>query len=149
MLISNATLFASTAYHYLIAGGGTAGLTLAARLSEDPSIRVGVLEAGLWRNGDPRVFTPGLFGKALGSEIDWNFQTTPQPELNGAVVPWNRGKMLGGSSGLNFMIFGRAGKSEYDNWGEMGNKGWNWKSILYVSHLPPGVLYQYRAVLTF
>src|SRR5437588_12597060 len=105
MLVSNATLFASAAYHYLIAGGGTAGLTLAARLSEDPSIRVGVLEAGLWRNDDPRVFIPGMFGIAVGSEIDWKFKTTPQVELDGAVVDWARGKMLGGSSGLNFMIF--------------------------------------------
>ena len=125
MLVSNATFFASAAYHYLIAGGGTAGLTLAARLSEDPSIRVGVLEAGQWRNEDPLVLIPGLASVALGSDMDWGFKTAPQEGLDGGVINWSMGKMLGGSSGLGFMVWGRASKSEYNNWEEMGNEGWN------------------------
>ena len=132
MLLTNATLFTSTVYHYIIVGGGTAGLTVASRLSENPAIKVGVIEAGLWQNEDPRVYTPGLFGAAVGSELDWGFQTAPSEILNGRILGWARGKMLGGSSGLNFMLWGRAGKREYDNWEKLGNPGWNWGEILYV-----------------
>lgn len=131
MLLTNATLFASTPYHYLIIGGGTAGLTLAARLSSNPLITIGVLEAGLSQTDDPRVFTPGLLGTAAGSaELDWGFLAAPAAELDGRRVPWTRGRMLGGSSGLNYMLWGRAGREEYDGWEKLGNRGWGWAEML-------------------
>ena len=140
MLLTNATLFVATAYDYLVVGGGTAGLTVATRLSENPSIRVGVIEAGLWRNEDPRVYIPGLFGQALGSELDWGFMAAPSEVLDGRKLNWARGKMLGGSSGLNYMVWGRGGKHEYDNWEKLGNPGWNWNEVLYVVLSPSGCL---------
>lgn len=72
-------LFAATSFDYLIAGGGTAGLTLAARLTENPKITVGVIEAGIDRSDDPRVLTPGLAtGLWDDPDYDWGFKTTPQ-----------------------------------------------------------------------
>ena len=72
-------LFAATNFDYLIAGGGTAGLTLAARLTENPNVTVGVIEAGVDRSTDPRVLTPGFATTLWGdSKYDWIFKTTPQ-----------------------------------------------------------------------
>lgn len=77
--LSNAALFAATNFDYLIAGGGTAGLTLAARLTENPSVIVGVIEAGHDRSTDPKVLTPGLASFTWGDpNYDWDFKTTPQ-----------------------------------------------------------------------
>ena len=78
-LNTTAVLFAATNFDYLIAGGGTAGLTLAARLTENPKIIVGVIEAGQDRSTDPKVLTPGLFTSLWGDpDYDWIFTTTPQ-----------------------------------------------------------------------
>lgn len=75
--------FAATNFDYLIAGGGTAGLTLAARLSENPSITVGVIEAGIDRSDDPRVLTPGLAtGLWEDPNYDWTFKSIPQVRLH-------------------------------------------------------------------
>lgn len=82
MVLITPVLFAATNFDYLIAGGGTAGLTLAARLTENPNIIVGVIEAGLDRSTDPKVLTPG-FARALWEDptYDWIFKTTPQVRL--------------------------------------------------------------------
>ncbi|EIW60104.1 alcohol oxidase [Trametes versicolor FP-101664 SS1] len=118
-------------YDYVIVGGGTAGLVVAARLSEDPTITVAVVEAGVHHVNEPLVDTPQFFGRAIGNPaFDWNFQTVPQPALNNASVHQARGKMLGGSSGLNFMAWNRASAKEYDAWEELGATGWNWKFLL-------------------
>ena len=92
MLITNATLFASTVYNYIVVGGGTAGLTVAARLSERPNITVGVIEAGEWQNEDPRVYIPGYFGVGVGSNLDWNFLTTPSEHLDNRRIQWLGGR---------------------------------------------------------
>ena len=85
-------------FDYLVIGGGTAGLAVAARLSEDPGLMVGVLEAGpAAAPDDDRVHIPGCFGKGIGTEFDWQFQTTAQAGLGGRVQPWPRGKVLGGT----------------------------------------------------
>lgn len=77
--LTNPALFAATNFDYLIAGGGTAGLTIAARLTENPNITVGVIEAGLDRSTDPKVLTPGLATSLWEDpDYDWIFQTTPQ-----------------------------------------------------------------------
>lgn len=122
--------FLSQDFTHIIIGGGTAGLVVANRLSEDPSIRVGVLEAGPAAFDDPRITVPGRFGENIGSEHDWKFETTEQPGLNGRSLPFPRGKVLGGTSALNFMTWNRGNKEDYDAWEKLGNKGWGWEGIL-------------------
>ncbi|KAI0724009.1 alcohol oxidase [Cerioporus squamosus] len=113
------------------AGGGIAGLVVAARLSEDPRVTVAVIEAGAHYVDEPLIDTPEQFGQALGNpKFDWNFVTAPQSGLNNGVVSYPRGKMLGGSSGINFMAWDRASVKEYDAWQELGAEGWNWKALL-------------------
>ena len=109
--------FVATTYDYLIAGGGTAGLTLAARLSEDSEVTVGVIEAGLDRTQDPNVLTPG-FTVALweNPNYDWMFKTTSQKHGNDRVVAHPRGKQLGGSSAINFNYWTHASQRDIDDW---------------------------------
>ncbi|KAI0165337.1 putative GMC oxidoreductase [Hypoxylon sp. FL1284] len=116
-------------FDFVIIGGGTAGLVVARRLSEDPSQRILVLEAGSDHTGDPRVDTPAIFKSLFGTEADWDFVTEPQPNLNGRSIPLNQGKMLGGSSAINAHIFVPPSKGVIDAWGALGNEGWNWDSL--------------------
>jgi len=125
-----AEAFAATAFDFLIIGGGTAGLAVAARLSENPTLVVGVLEAGPSALGDELVDAPGRAGAPLGSALDWQFKTTSQPGMGGRVVPWARGRVVGGSSALNFMTWNRAHRLDYDDWAELGNEGWGWEDLL-------------------
>jgi len=125
--------FAKTPFDFLVVGGGTAGLAVAARLSERTDLTVGVLEAGLAASGDGAVEFPGLAGRALGSDLDWKFETVPQAGLGGRVVPWGRGKVLGGSSALNYMTWNRASRQDYDDWRDLGNAGWGWHDLLSVT----------------
>ncbi|KAG8785534.1 hypothetical protein FRC12_017462 [Ceratobasidium sp. 428] len=130
-LTSSGPDFASQAYDYVIVGGGTAGLTVAARLSEDPNIVVGVIDAGQYLVNDPLIDTPRSAIAMQGNpKYDWMFKSTPQPNLNGRIVDLPRGKVLGGSSGINLMVFNRAAKAEYDAWGALGNPGWSWNDLL-------------------
>lgn len=127
---SDADSFLAHRFTHVIVGGGTAGLVVAARLSENPSLTVGVLEAGPAAFDEPRINVPGRLGETLFTEYDWQFETTSQPGLNGRKLPWNRGKVLGGSSALNFMMWNRGNRGDYDAWEELGNKGWGWEGIL-------------------
>ncbi|KAK9774554.1 hypothetical protein AB5N19_07049 [Seiridium cardinale] len=122
--------FVARKFDYLIIGGGTAGLVVAARLSENPALTVGVLEAGSVAVDIESIDIPGLYGQALGSKYDWQFETTPQPGLGGRKLPWPRGKVLGGTSALNFMTWNRASREDYDAWKELGNEGWGWDDLL-------------------
>lgn len=124
-------------FDFLIVGGGTAGLAVASRLSENASLKVGVLEAGLEVYDNERVDIPGWFGTTLGTELDWQFETTPQAGLGGRTLPWPRGKGLGGTSLLNFMTWNRASKQDYDAWERLGCKGWGWDGIMSVIPLLP------------
>jgi choline dehydrogenase-like flavoprotein len=121
--------FAKIPFDFLIVGGGTAGLAVAARLSEQSHLKVGVLEAGSPALGDSAVDFPGLAGRALGTDIDWNFTTTPQEGLGGRSIPYARGKVLGGSSALNYMTWNRAARQDYDAWRDLGNPGWGWDDL--------------------
>lgn len=78
-------------FTHIIVGGGTAGLVVAARLSENPELTVGVIEAGAAAFEEPAINVPGRFGETLGTKYDWQFETVPQPGLNGNKLPWPRG----------------------------------------------------------
>ncbi|GAA5876780.1 hypothetical protein JCM16303_006284 [Sporobolomyces ruberrimus] len=117
-------------YTHIVVGGGTSGLAVASRLSEEPSFSVLVLEAGTWQPLTPGVLVPGLAGTTFESDIDWAFFTQPQEKAKGRRVYWPRGKILGGSSALNFMAWTRGHKSDYDSWSSLGAKGWTWNSLL-------------------
>ena len=131
--MNEAEAFLAHKFTHIVIGGGTAGLVVASRLSEDLSITVGFLEAGPAAPDEPRINVPGRLGETLFTEYDWQFETTPQPGLGGRIVPWNRGKVLGGSSAMNFMMWCRGNKGDYDTWEQLGNKGWGWDGILYVN----------------
>ncbi|KAH8600629.1 aryl-alcohol dehydrogenase [Bisporella sp. PMI_857] len=113
-------------YDFIIIGGGTAGLVVANRLSEDPSQRILVLEAGSDQSNDPRVKIPAFYEALKGSEADWAFQSEPQLNLKGRVISLHQGKALGGSSATNAHVFVPPAKSLIDAWETLGNKGWNW-----------------------
>lgn len=125
--------FADKEFDYLIVGGGTAGLVIANRLSEVPEFEVGIIEAGPPVFDDPVFSRPGLFGLTMGSQHDWKFMTTPQPALRGRRVTFPRGKLLGGTSAMNFMAWTRGNREDYDAWVELGNPGWGWDDMLLVS----------------
>ncbi|KAF3310859.1 hypothetical protein TWF173_009104 [Orbilia oligospora] len=126
----SASEFATCDFDYLIVGGGTAGLVVASRLTEDPSITVGVIEAGPPGFGDPLIDLPGRFGEAVHTKYDWEFETTVQEGLGDRKLEWARGKVLGGSSAINFFTWMRGNKQDYDSWEQLGNKGWGWESML-------------------
>ncbi|KID81218.1 glucose-methanol-choline (gmc) oxidoreductase [Metarhizium guizhouense ARSEF 977] len=113
----------------IIIGAGTAGLVLASRLSEDPSLQVIVLEAGQDQNDDPRVKIPALWPGLVGSEADWNFVTQPQAALNGKVIPLPQGRLIGGSSAMNGQAFIANSKANVDAWGKLDNPGWDWDTL--------------------
>ncbi|KAK6217967.1 putative NRPS-like protein biosynthetic cluster [Pestalotiopsis sp. IQ-011] len=114
---------------FVIVGGGTAGLVVASRLSEDPSVNVLVLEAGQDLTADPRVNIPGLFITLLGSEADWQFKTVAQPGLKNRLIQQPRGKALGGSSAINGTTFVAPARTEINAWAELGNPGWDWEGL--------------------
>ncbi|KAF3921210.1 hypothetical protein ABW21_db0204115 [Orbilia brochopaga] len=119
-------------YDFIIVGGGTAGLAFATRLGQKlPSAKILVLEAGpAPPANEPGISIPGLKGSTLFGPYDWKFLTTPQESLNGRVIGQSRGKILGGSTALNFMVWDRAAKAEYDAWENIGNHGWAWGTML-------------------
>ena len=97
--------FCGQSYDYVIVGGGTAGLCVAARLTENPDVKVGVLEAGADRMDDPQVYTPSLYPTLIGREkYDWCFQSVEQPDAAAKSYSMPRGKLLGGSSGINYLM---------------------------------------------
>jgi len=117
-------------FDYVIAGAGSAGCTLAARLSEDPSVSVCLVEAGQsHKHWSVRIPALSLLNMVF-KKRNWGFQTVPQKGLNGRKGYQPRGKLLGGSSGINAMIYIRGHKADYDGWAALGNKGWSYEDVL-------------------
>lgn len=117
-------------FDYIIVGGGSAGSVLAGRLSEDPAVRVALLEAGP-SDSSVLIHCPaGLALMAKSGQANWGYQTTPQPGLNGRRGYQPRGKVLGGSSSINAMIYARGHAADYDGWAAAGNPGWSYADVL-------------------
>ena len=120
----------SNTYDYIIVGAGTAGCLLANRLSADPGTRVVLLEAG-GKDNYPWIHIPVGYLYLMGNpRADWCFKTAAEPGLNGRSLNYPRGKVLGGCSSINGMIYMRGQASDYDRWRQMGNAGWAWDDVL-------------------
>jgi choline dehydrogenase-like flavoprotein len=117
-------------HDYIIIGGGSAGCVLAARLTEDPSVRVALIEAGP-PDSSVLIHCPaGLALLAKNGQANWAFETVSQPGLGGRRGYQPRGKVLGGSSSVNAMIYARGQHADYDEWAAQGNEGWGWRDVL-------------------
>jgi choline dehydrogenase len=117
-------------YDYIVIGAGSAGCVIANRLSADPSLKVLLIEAG-GRDRHPLVQLPMLMGKLMHSRIyNWQYETEPEPELDGRRIYWPRGKALGGSSTINGMIYVRGNRRDYDRWSQLGLAGWSYGDVL-------------------
>lgn len=118
---------ASETYDIMIVGGGTSGLVLANRLSEDPNVQVLVLESGEDRSADPNTLTPGAWPLLSKSPADWTFPTIAQKNIEKQItIP--QGKALGGSSAFNSFLFTSTSKATVDGWKNLGNEGWDYNT---------------------
>ncbi len=117
-------------YDYIIIGAGSAGCVLANRLSEDPNNQVLLLEAG-GRDSSPWIHVPvGYFKTMHQPATDWCYLTEPDKGIMDRRLQWPRGKVLGGSSSLNGLLYVRGQAADYDNWAALGNKGWSYQDVL-------------------
>jgi choline dehydrogenase len=115
---------------YVVVGAGSAGCAVAARLSEDPSVRVVLLEAGS-KDRNPWLHVPIGYAKTMyHPTLSWNLMTEPEPELEGRQVPWPRGRTLGGSSAINGLLYVRGQHADYDHWRQLGCTGWSFEDVL-------------------
>lgn len=117
-------------FDYVVIGGGSAGAVLASRLSEDPTVTVGLFEFGA-ADTSPAVHVPfGMITTVPTRYLNYAYKTVPQPGLNGRIGYQPRGKTLGGSSSINAMVYIRGHQTDYDDWAALGNQGWGWQDVL-------------------
>jgi choline dehydrogenase len=116
-------------YDYVIVGAGSAGCVMAARLSEDPDTTVLLLEAGGPDKAD-EITIPAAFSKLFKTSYDWAYTTEPQEHVDGREMYWPRGKVIGGSSSMNAMIYMRGNRLDYDDWAAGGMSGWSYEDLL-------------------
>lgn len=114
---------------YIVVGAGSAGAAVAGRLSEDGGISVLLLEAG-GPDSNPDIHIPARFSALFHTEDDWDYETLPQPGLKGRREYVPRGKVLGGTSSMNAMVYQRGHPSDYDGWAARGNEGWAYEDLL-------------------
>ena len=116
-------------YDYIVIGAGTAGCVLANRLSEDSNNRVLLLEAG-GPDKQEEIHIPAGFSRLFKTEVDWQYYTEPEKELNNRRVYWPRGKVIGGSGSINAMIYIRGHAWDYNHWAQLGNEEWGYEDVL-------------------
>lgn len=116
-------------YDYIVIGAGSAGCVLAHRLTEDPATTVLLLEAG-GPDTLPDIHLPLAFQSLSRSEVDWAYLTEAEPQLAGRQISWPRGKVLGGTSAINAMVYIRGQRGDFDAWDALGNPGWGYPEVL-------------------
>jgi choline dehydrogenase len=131
----------TTTHDVIVVGAGSAGCAVTHRLTADEDRDVLLLEAGQ-SDDKQEIHTPPLFPELYRTEVDWDYYTEPQAELNGRKLYHPRGKTLGGSSSLNAMIYIRGHRYDYDHWADLGNDGWSYEEMLdyfkRAEHFEPG-----------
>jgi choline dehydrogenase-like flavoprotein len=116
-------------HDYVIVGAGSAGCVLANRLSEDPSVRVLLIEAG-GKDRSLKIKIPAAFPEQFHTKLDWEFSTEPEPHVDGRELYIPRGRVLGGSSSMNAMLYVRGRPLDYDGWAAQGAPGWSYSEVL-------------------
>jgi choline dehydrogenase len=118
-----------SSYDYIVVGAGSAGCTIAARLSANPASRVLLIEAGGADISRPALQSPVLWPSNFGTDVDWAYRTTPQSRAAGRVIDWPRGKVIGGSSSINAMIWVWGAAADFDQWARAGCQGWDYARL--------------------
>ncbi|HUE86086.1 MAG TPA: GMC family oxidoreductase N-terminal domain-containing protein [Vicinamibacterales bacterium] len=120
----------AAAFDFVVIGAGSSGCVVANRLSADPAHRVLLIEAGGPSANEPAISTPARWVSLMGSAYDWNYETEPEPGLDGRRLRWPRGKAVGGSSAINAMAYVRGHQASFDAWAETAGPAWSYGAVL-------------------